>query len=117
MKVLLNSCYGGFSFSEEFVSYLKNNSSFDVQFLHRPELRHNEELINHIENFGIEAANGICSRLEIVHIYDGAEYFISEYDGYEDITTYTSVSIKDLSVGLSKEQLDIAQNVNFIKIK
>jgi len=101
MKIVINSCYGGFGLSDEaFVHYLnkkgikftrkKRNSCFGDEFhdekgefLSDYNLnRSDPELIKTVEELG-EKANGQCADLKIVEIPDDVEYEIEEYDGVE----------------------------------
>lgn len=102
MKVVINSCYGGFGLSDEaFVYYLnkkgikftREKSEFGFfgdnfydekgEFLSDNNLdRSDPELIKTVEELG-EKANGLCAKLKIVEIPDDIEYEIEEYDGVE----------------------------------
>lgn len=94
-KVVVNTCYGGFSLSNEAIQYLYNkyNIEYDKYEWGRNERlylldeieRHDPRLIDVVETLG-EKANGECARLEIKEIYSYV-YRISEYDGLESIET------------------------------
>jgi hypothetical protein len=83
MKIIINTCYGGFSVSESVADRLgitdRYASAFDNE-----ELRTNPELIALIE--GNEYEDDFSSSLEVIEIPDNYGYFISEYDGYESVT-------------------------------
>jgi hypothetical protein len=111
-KVVINSCYGGFSLSEKaFVEYLKRKgikcvtkvdefdlvdfyensisdenyiSQYDYVSASNLDTREDPDLIAIIEELG-EESFGMFSKLEIVEIPDDVEYEITEYDGLETI--------------------------------
>lgn len=104
MKVAYSACFGGFSLSREAILLgreiskndkwvnpsIKGDSyengdvlDFDYGSLN-DESREDETLIAVIEQLG-DKANGNCSNLAIKEIPDGAEYEITEYDGFEDV--------------------------------
>ena len=78
MKIVINSCYGGFSLSEEAVNALGLRDSHDYV------ARTDKKLIELIES-GMDC-NGRFADLEVVEIPDEAtDWEISEYDGCEEI--------------------------------
>ena len=86
-KVVYNTCYGGFSISEEALKLLnqKSNNRYkktDIYLIQRDD----PLLISVVEELG-EKANGKCANLKIVDIPE--EYIncyeIDEYDGLEKI--------------------------------
>lgn len=93
MKIVINTCYGGFSFSDEFKTF------FGIQPDSRPPYneilglpgnahtswRAHPRLIAALEEFGLEKASGVISRLKIVEIPDGVTWRIDDYDGLEVI--------------------------------
>jgi hypothetical protein len=111
-KVVINSCYGGFSLSEKaFVEYLKRkgincvtevnefgwvdfykNSISDENYISHYDYvspsnlitREDPDLIAIIEEIG-EESFGMFASLKIVEIPDDVEYEITEYDGLETI--------------------------------
>ena len=114
MKVLINSCYGGFSYSQEFINYLitknlatEENNAYNIA-------RDNQEIVEEAIKFGLEKASGHCSELEVVEILEGAQYSIKEYDGFESIEDiWIEVTLNELKNGLSNEQLSmVAQGCN-----
>ena len=80
MKIVINSCFGGFGLSDFAVETLgleDRHSSID---------RTDPELIYIIEKFGSEACSGYCAELEVVEIPDNAtDWELDEYDGSESI--------------------------------
>ena len=83
MKVVINTCYGGFGLStvarERYLELSGQRPAnwFDLK-------RTDKYLVQVVEELGIEA-NGSYSFLKIVDIDPGRWYRIEEYDGYEYI--------------------------------
>jgi len=81
MKIVINSCFGGFGLSEFAVKALgleDKYSSID---------RTDPALIYIIEKFGSKACSGYCAKLEVAEIPDNAtDWELDEYDGSESIT-------------------------------
>lgn len=91
--ILINECYGGFSFSEDFMktfeelypSYFENDEDwwddYDV-------IRNNNDVIQLYREKGQKWSSGVFSKLVLKEIPDDVyDYFIvGEYDGYESIT-------------------------------
>jgi hypothetical protein len=83
-KVVYNSCYGGFSFSDRACARLvelgvtaaDNHGSRSVG-------RHDPLVIQVVEELGADAS-GRCARLAITTI-EGDRYRIDEYDGIESV--------------------------------
>lgn len=93
MKVVINTCHGGFGLSKEALelyakikgielgeynksySFYENFSDYDIA-------RDDPVLIQVIEQMG-EAASNRFSELKIVEIPDDVEWTIAEYDGLE----------------------------------
>jgi len=112
MKIVINTCFGGFSLSEK--AYLELNKlgipivDYDEsvqnqgKVIFKPtetgkfpinrywdtwlgENRTNPLLIQAIENIGVKNAAGVFAELKIINIPDDIEYTIEEYDGMEHI--------------------------------
>lgn len=81
MKVVINSCYGGFSLSSQAYTLLKEVKGNPEKVEYS---RHDNDLVKIIETLG-EKANGSCAALQIVEIEDDVAYEIREYDGYEGV--------------------------------
>ena len=86
MKVLYNTCYGGFNFSERFVD------EFNKRHPDRPkklEPWHDErtdpDVIALFEEKGSAWSSGVCSNLDMEEIPDDVEFRIREYDGMEAV--------------------------------
>lgn len=110
MKVLINNCYGGFGFSEEF------------ELEHRRLIedaigRHDVALIEAVESFGLYEASNRYSKLAIDNVPDGCEYHINEYDGTEYVDdTWITISMDELRNGLSEDRIELAMRCISIKI-
>jgi hypothetical protein len=117
MKVLINSCYGGFSFSNEFVDHINELMKDKIFNKHELWERSNPFIVEQAELFGLDKASGMCADLTIKTIPDGLEYSIHEYDGCESIDyTYLIVHPDELVKGLSPERLELAKKASFIKM-
>lgn len=83
MKVVINTCYGGFGLSdlakERYLELAgcKPKSWQDLS-------RNDKALVKVVEELG-ELANGPYAKLEIVDVETGVWYRINEYDGNEEI--------------------------------
>ena len=81
MKVVINSCYGGFGLSNkalDMYEQLSNKSEVYANELDRTD----PILIQVVETLGAEA-NGRFAKLRIIEIPDDIEWEITEYDGNE----------------------------------
>ena len=76
MKVVINTCYGGFNLSDKAMDILRVYP-WDIE-------RTDPNLIKVVENLG-EEANGPSSRLKVVEIPDDVDWYIEDYDGVETI--------------------------------
>lgn len=80
MKIVINSCYGGFGLSKEAEKYMVG------KWTNGEDPRCDPELISLMEKKGSEAVSGYGAHLCIVEIPDEAtDYLIDEYDGYESV--------------------------------
>ena len=89
-KVVINSCFGGFSLSKEAMQYLVDKygvESFKYGYVNLK--RHDKRLIEVVELLG-DKANGMCAKLTIKEIPSNL-YRIDKYDGYESIKTPDTV--------------------------
>ncbi|GAG08563.1 unnamed protein product [marine sediment metagenome] len=109
MKVVINSCYGGFSISRKaFLKLREMGNKHALKETDYGELykdgsgprrtwgmerggsflrdipRDDKDLIKIIEEMGDEANGGVAS-LTIVEVPDDVEWEIDEYDGYEHV--------------------------------
>jgi len=78
MKLIINSCFGGFGVHPNILK------KYDIQHRNKEDLRTNEKLIELIES-GVNCDTSY-SRLVVKEIPDGVtDYYIEEYDGVETI--------------------------------
>ena len=95
MKVVINSCYGGFGLSKEAGQlYAKRmglnvgkwnetwNLFEDGDFYDRDIPRNDSVLVSIVEELG-EKASGRYANLRVIEIPDGVDYEVQEYDGNE----------------------------------
>lgn len=84
-KIVINTCYGGFSLSRKATTLLARKlgvSRYDIE--HFGYERDCEELVEVVEELG-EAANGAFTRLKVVEVPAYIKWEIKEYDGVETI--------------------------------
>jgi hypothetical protein len=81
MKIIINTCYGGFGLSEKALA-LFNERSGTVNTYGRDITRNNPILVEIVEQLG-EAADGGFAELKVVEIPDDVKWQIEEYDGNE----------------------------------
>ena len=82
MKVVINTCYGGFGLSKEAYKELGlEGDGYGDEFKHD---RSNPKLVEIVEKLG-SRANGDVALLKVVKIPDGIEWYIRDYDGRESI--------------------------------
>jgi len=101
MKVVINSCYGGFSISKQAAQFMadRGNAKAKAELADSgdgwygygyteesegPYDRTDPDLIAAVEALG-DGANGQCAELKVVDIPDGIQYEIDDYDGIETI--------------------------------
>lgn len=78
MKLIINTCYGGFSVSKEWAERL------GVYCHDEENLRYNTELISAIE--AGENVNGTYADLKVVELPENCtDYYVDEYDGSESV--------------------------------
>ena len=83
MKIVINSCYGGFSISDKALALYNTLANTNVQSVRNFE-RNDPVLVQVVETLG-DKANGRCAKLRIVEIPDNVNWEISEYDGNESV--------------------------------
>jgi hypothetical protein len=81
MKIIINTCYGGFGLSEKALAIF-NERSGTVNTYGRDITRNNPILVEIVEQLG-EAADGGFAELKVVEIPDDVQWQIEEYDGNE----------------------------------
>lgn len=79
MKIVINTCFGGFGLSAEALAALGLESDSSLY-----DDRTNPRLIDVVERLG-ENADGPHAELKVVEIPNGIEWSIHEYDGTESI--------------------------------
>ena len=83
MKIVINSCFGGFGLSKEAYDYLGLKED-EYGFVDDEIKRNDPKLVECVEILG-EKANGRFADLKVVEIPDDVEWEITEYDGLETI--------------------------------
>ena len=85
MKIVINSCWGGFGLSEQAVArYAELKVGKLPKHWYVGDLERNDPLlVQVVEELGEENASGELSKLRIVEIPDDIEWGIHEYDGME----------------------------------
>lgn len=86
-KVIINTCFGGYSLSEKVVLKFNKESGTNMSASEASYKipRDNDLLIRIIEEVGVADAGGLCAELKIIEIPDDIEFVISEYDGIETL--------------------------------
>ena len=93
MKVVINTCYGGFGLSKIALESYAHRKGIDMGkwnqtwgffegFSCRDIQRDDKDLVEIVEQLG-NLANGSCAELKIVEIPNDVEWSIHEYDGSE----------------------------------
>ena len=78
MKLVINSCYGGFGLSDKGLQMLGIEDEYDLE-------RNDPKLVEVVETLGKEA-NSEFAELEVVELpEDTTDYSIMEYDGLETV--------------------------------
>jgi hypothetical protein len=81
MKIVINTCHGGFGLSKEALAFYNERAGTAIKY--EDDIKRNDLiLIQIVEELG-EAANGSYARLKVVEIPDDVEWTIKEYDGDE----------------------------------
>lgn len=87
MKIIINTCFGGFSFSQQAVDEYNRLKPVEVPEATRWEdnpFRTDPLMIEVVERLG-STADGDCAELKIIEIPDGIQWHVEEYDGREHI--------------------------------
>lgn len=82
MKVVINTCFGGFGLSRKAVKDLGCESPYSYEDWDK---RTAPELIALIEEKGSEYCSGSYAELKVVEIPDDVDWYIDNYDGMETI--------------------------------
>ena len=81
MKIVINTCYGGFGLSKEALALYNERAGTAIKY--EDDIKRNDLiLIEIVEQLG-EAANGGFAKLKVVKIPDDVQWQIEEYDGNE----------------------------------
>ena len=83
MKIVINSCYGGFGLSEEALKLYNERAETKIEW-DWDIPRNDPILVQVVEELGKEA-NDMCAYLEVIEIPDDVNWYIEEYDGLEHI--------------------------------
>jgi hypothetical protein len=87
MKILYNTCYGGFNFSKQFVKEFNDRHPDRPKKLEEwNEERTDPDVIALFEEKGSVWSSGAYSNLDIEEIPDDVEFRIREYDGMESVS-------------------------------
>lgn len=81
MKIVINTCYGGFGISKEALA-LFNEREGAITTNEYSINRNDFILVQIVEQLG-EAANGKFAELKVVEIPDDVQWQIEDYDGVE----------------------------------
>lgn len=82
MKIVINTCFGGFSLSE--TACKEMGIEWDGYGFAREIPRDDPRLVAVVEKLG-EEADGLCADLEVVEIPDDVDWEIERYDGRERV--------------------------------
>jgi hypothetical protein len=77
MKIVINTCFGGFSLSQEAMNRYRKEKGATGRIS-----RDDEVLVKIVEELGTKA-NGFYSELKIVEIPDDVKWCIEDFDGKE----------------------------------
>lgn len=84
MKIVINTCFGGFSLSKQAYEALGLEWDGYGYDYNGHSKRTDHDLVRVVEELG-ENANGIFAKLRVIEIPDDVEFHIEEYDGAESI--------------------------------
>ena len=84
MKVVINTCFGGFGLSDEALARYNELAGTNLKYWSYREKRNNPLLVQVVEELGAKA-NDTFADLKIVDIPDDVEWYIHEYDGLESV--------------------------------
>ena len=91
MKIVVNKCFGGYGLSHYAKTLIekKKGIKFDPNEMDPilrsdPISRTDPDLIDIVEKIK-KKANGRNAKLKVVEIPDGADYYITDYDGLETV--------------------------------
>lgn len=82
MKIVINTCFGGFNISKEAKALYETITS--IEAISHEMQRDDPVLVKIVEDLGAEA-NGSYAKLKVVEIPDDVDWIIEEYDGKEQV--------------------------------
>lgn len=83
MKIVINTCYGGFSLSPKASQRYKERTGKTIGAY--PDIERNDpDLVSVMEELG-EEANGPSASLKVVDVPDDVKWYIRDYDGKETV--------------------------------
>jgi hypothetical protein len=82
MKIVINTCYGGFDLSEKALEFYRKETDGKEGFYAFQIPRDHPVLVRIVEEWGEDAA-GPHAELKIVEVPDEVNWFIMDYDGDE----------------------------------
>ena len=86
MKVVVNTCFGGFRLSQAAFRMLDEiNAPKEHDEVYFFDNRHDSNLVHVVETLG-QQASGESSKLEVTEWPEGLPYKIDDYDGREKVT-------------------------------
>lgn len=89
MKVVYNSCYGGFSLSEEAKARFARAKGKEPKDIYVYDIeRSDPDLVQIVEDMNRQAGNSLAD-LQIEDVPAGARWRIDEYDGMESVMLIT----------------------------
>ena len=85
MKVLYNTCYGGFNFSNKFVAEFNRRFPDKAITSYDEGCRSDPDAVALFEELGSEESSGHYAELSVMEIPDDVNWSIREYDGRESV--------------------------------
>ena len=84
MKIVVNTCYGGFGLSEKAEAEFRQKSGLSEDFwLGRLDDYRNDPILVAMVEADAEGVSGDLAELAIIEIPDDVDWVIEEYDGIE----------------------------------
>lgn len=119
VEILINCCFGGFSFSNKFDEELKKRHPelVDEDFMYKWKCRSDLRIINLFKELGTEKSSGPSAEIKLVTIppYHNYEYF--DYDGIEQLnsTPYDDPIINELVNALQTTNFDMSKLPDYVQ--
>jgi hypothetical protein len=89
MKIVINTCFGGFQLSEKAkdrlseLGYIPDSPLYGYDGIER-----NHPLLLQVLEELKDQANGWCSNLQVVEVNNHVNWHVLEYDGHEQVEIY-----------------------------